>query len=128
MPPLLQQLARLNSALGISHLRARGAREIPAFMTQRLDFAEHVGFPARDVTAGSEKIEGHKPKDRIIVRVTYSETPFPLVSLDEGTSSWDGDDINRYGKIEFYSRDDVVLGVDILADASRGFEYERWRF
>lgn len=36
--------------------------------------------------------------------------------------------MSRYGKVEFFAGDDRVLGVDITADASRGFEYERWRF
>jgi hypothetical protein len=96
--------------------------------SQRDDFQKHVGFPARDVAASSEKTEGHRPKDRIIVRFTYSGIPFTVDFLDEGVPNWGGDDYNRYGKIEFYSGDDRVLGVDISADTSRGFEYERWHF
>jgi hypothetical protein len=96
--------------------------------SQRDDFPNYIGFPAQEISASSEKTEDRKPKDRTIVRFIYSGVPFTVDFLDEGVPNWGGDDYNRYGKVEFYSGADRVLGIDISADTSRGFEYERWRF
>lgn len=96
--------------------------------SQRDDFQNHVAFPAWDVAASAEKTQENRPKHRIIVGFTYSGSPFTVDFLDEGVPNWGGDDYNRYGKIEFYSGVNRVLGVEISADTSRGFEYERWTF
>jgi hypothetical protein len=92
------------------------------------DFFKHVGFPAQEIAASSEKTQESRPKDRTIVSFIYSGVPFTVDFLDEGVPNWGGDDYSRYGKVEFYSGEDRVLGVEISADTSRGFEYERWRF
>lgn len=92
------------------------------------DFPEEAFFPARAVAISKEKTDERYPKDRTIVQFTYSNVTFTLDLLDEGVPNWGGDDYNRYGKFEFYSGNDRVLGVEVSADTSRGFEYERWSF
>ncbi|WP_316187980.1 MULTISPECIES: hypothetical protein [unclassified Bradyrhizobium] len=95
--------------------------------SRRDDFQKYVGFPALDISATVSKTDGRDPHDKVTVHFIYSGRQYATTFVDEGIPSWD-EDYNRYGRVEFFAGSDRMLGVEIIADTKRGFEYERWTF
>jgi hypothetical protein len=96
--------------------------------SQRDDFSQYAGFPVKNVHGTQDKTDGKRPHDRVIIHFDYRDTPYTLVFIDEGMPNWSGDDYNRYGTVELFSSQDLLVGLDISCDTSKGIDYERWHF
>jgi hypothetical protein len=94
---------------------------------KRDDFQDHAGFPATNVDGFVERTNDSGSKTRTTTRFTYRDVPYTLVFNDEGISMY-GSDNTGYGDIKLYLDGDLVVGIDVSCDMSRGFEYDRWRF
>jgi hypothetical protein len=95
----------------------------PSWST-RDDFQKWVGFPATNVSGSREKIE--RNHDKTTVNFSYSGTPYSLIFIDRGISTWNNDDMTAYGTVELFCADELVVGLDIGTDISK--DYDRWRF
>src|SRR6202040_2634751 len=91
------------------------------------DFYNFVKFPARYIGNANEKNEKQERK-ATFVTFLYNETAeYSLKFIDEGMSTWNTDDSNSYGKVEFISNGTTVLGLDISKDESK-LDAARWRW
>jgi hypothetical protein len=70
--------------------------------SQRDDFERWVGFPAEDVCEGYDKTD--REHKRTSVSFTYSRVRYSLIFVDKGISTWNTDDMDTYGTVEFRSR------------------------
>lgn len=94
--------------------------------SKRDDFEKWTAFAVSNV--GGRKDKDEKENDRTIVQFDYSGARYTLVFVDEGMDRWGNDYTHRYGTVELYAGQDLVCGLDLSCDTSRGIEYEQWRF
>jgi hypothetical protein len=79
----------------------------PSWST-REDFQKWVGLPATNVSGSREKIE--RNHDKTTVNFSYSGTPYSLIFIDRGISTWNNDDMTAYGTVELQSAQQRLAG------------------
>lgn len=93
----------------------------PAWI-ERDDFEKFVVFDAHDIVARKGIAEG-KRNSGINVTFTFRERRFGINFIDEGYSVVPDDNL-RYGEIELYVDDNLVLSMDVSQEMG---EFSHWR-
>lgn len=88
---------------------------------EKPEFSNICVYPFSYVSGGNQRLERHT---LLTVTFRYKEEEYSIRHIDQGLPSW-SDDSNKLGKLEFFAKNDLVLGLDVIFDISK--EFSDWR-
>jgi hypothetical protein len=84
--------------------------------SKRDDFSNYVKGPFQYIDGS---YSDQTPKTTVVL-FTYNSIGYTLKFIDEGMFEWASDDMNAYGKVELIKDEQVMLGINVSQDLSKG--------